>query len=266
MDLDEALQFLHLRADSTITELETSFRTLIKVYHPDKNQHRTEWSHQMTVKLNEAYDLIHCLIEERAKKEQEKTAETSKARRADPQAVRNFKAAFAEAKHEALQGIFLYYNYGLQNVHLRKEGVLHYKYRSALHHLRKGIDGISPILSQAPSEKAKNYLVLYRLFCESFFQNMKLAKIHSAGDPLELKAYQHYRNGANLLDAVIKSKFLPRDFSDVMITTKSLAISEHEFMVVLTHFKTSTWVQEAISKLTLIELIYRLEKIKTGST
>ncbi len=35
----------------TLTDLEASYRHLIKQYHPDRNQDRLQWSHEMTLRL-----------------------------------------------------------------------------------------------------------------------------------------------------------------------------------------------------------------------
>lgn len=259
MDLEEALQFLHLRADSTLNDLDASFRSLVKAYHPDRNQEKAEWSHMMTVRLNEAYDLIRLSIQERAE-----TA--SKSRKPEPMDPQEFRQAFSQAKQEILKGIFLYYTYGLHNVHLRKEGVLHYRFKTALRHLQNGIRHLSILIPLSPKERYRDYLLLFRLFGESFLQNMKINRTFIPNDSLEMKAYRHYHGGTTILDSVLKAKLFPRDFPSDLMTPKSLAVSEHEFIMVITHYQNSSWIQESIIKLTLIELLNRLDKFKAGTT
>jgi len=259
MDLEEALRFLNLSGDSTLNELDASFRSLVKTYHPDRNQERAEWSHRMTVRLNEAYDLIRFSI-------QEKAENASKSRKSGPMDPQEFRQAFSQAKQEILKGIFLYYTYGLHNVHLRKEGVFHYRFKTALHHMQKGIRQLSVLLPLSPKERYRDYLLLFRLFGESFLQNMKINRAFIPNDSHEMKAYRHYYSGTTILDSVLKAKLFPRDFSSELMTPKSLAVSEHEFITVITHYQDCSWIQESIIKLTLIELLNRLDKFKEGTT
>jgi len=56
--LIEAATLLELGTQTNLHEIRAHYHTLLKKWHPDTSHSTPEESHQMTVRLNEAYDLL----------------------------------------------------------------------------------------------------------------------------------------------------------------------------------------------------------------
>jgi hypothetical protein len=221
----------------------------------------------MTVRLNEAYDLAFQHLTERKFFPKHPLRESFQdSPGLDLQALADFQNYFTAARDEALQGIYLYYNFGLENVHRRSEGVFRQRFNKALLHLKKSIDSLNTLGTKTPAEKNRRHLVLYSTFFRIFRENMLINKTFTADGSLNHKAYRHYRNGSEILDEVLKSRLFPKDFKKIGINSKSLTVSEYEFMLVLTQFKTSIWIPETVIKLMLIDGFRKIEEFETGMT
>jgi DnaJ-class molecular chaperone len=57
MKIEKALNLLGLRKESTMQELNYSYRQLAKRYHPDFNSGREEWANSMMTQVNLAYEV-----------------------------------------------------------------------------------------------------------------------------------------------------------------------------------------------------------------
>jgi curved DNA-binding protein CbpA len=269
MTLSEAQAFLGISASASREDLEGAFRRLIKTYHPDKNQNRTAWSHTMTIRLNEAYDIILKELVENTPTLKPTIPEyknSSSSSSSDPHILENFRRSFRIAQDEAMQGIYIYYNFGLDNIHRRQEGVFRQRFNSALNHLKKSIDSLAVLGLKAPTEGQRRHLVLYSTFFRLFRENMLIKKLFVPDGSLNHKAYRHYRMGSENLDDVLKSRLFPKDFNKNGISSKNFSLSEYEFMQVITQFKSSIWVPETVIKLMLIDGFRRIEEFETGMT
>ena len=57
-ELIEAYRTLGISTDSTLSEINKTYRKLAKRFHPDSNAGNPEYNHDTIVRINEAYDLI----------------------------------------------------------------------------------------------------------------------------------------------------------------------------------------------------------------
>ena len=234
---------------TTLPDLEATYRSLIKQYHPDRNQDSLQWSHEMTLKLNEAYTLI-------------REALTT----GGPEAVNPVEhpihpriySELQRAWHKIENGIHLFYTFGLENPHIRQEGPFHIKFVLAQKQIKQG----KKILEQWKHEplvpEDREELSLQESFCEAFLQNMRIQKIFVADGSIHHKAYKHYYNGSRLLDAFLKKLLFPEDYSNLILPPKCATLCQQEFLTVLLHFHQSTWVGEATIKLALLESFINL--------
>ena len=264
MTITDALDFLGISSASSRTELESAFRRLVKTYHPDKNLDRSAWSHTMTVRLNEAYDIVLKHVTKNPRiiviPPEERKKEASP--RTDQTTIEYFRRSFRTAQNEALQGIYLYYNFGLENIHRRSESVFRQRFNAALHHLKRSIDSLTVLAPKAPNEGLRKHIALYSTFFKLFRENMLINKILVPDGSLNHKAYRHYRSGSENLDEVIKYRLFPKDFNKNGFSSKTLALSDYEFMIIITQFKTTMWVTETVIKLMLMDSFRRIEEFE----
>ncbi|HOV38433.1 MAG TPA: J domain-containing protein [Spirochaetales bacterium] len=254
MTIHEALSFLRLSFPITLNDLDTTYRKLIKYYHPDRNQDRLEWSHRMTLLLNEAYTLIRTELSETVVLEQQPSPPSY------PSIEKELKTAWAAVEG----GIHLYYTFGLENIPIRKEGPFHLKYMLAQKQVKQGkaiLDHLKPV-SISPEDR--NRVTLLINFCEAFLANMRIEKFFIADGSINHKAYKHYYNGSQLLDTFLRKVLFPEDFPRLVLPPKCSALCEQEFFTVLSYYQNSTWVGEATIKIALLQSFTNLVNYRMG--
>jgi len=251
MEIENALEFLGLTASSTTGDLNSTFRRLAKKYHPDFNQGKESWAHGKMTKLNLAYETALKFFTSQGEPEQG-------AKKSSPVP---YTARFSHAVHSVLQAIELYYDYGLENVHLRKEGVRKFRFRESLRQIERGIKSLTDLKAIAIFNAQRENLDQFIDFSKAFLQNMLIHKYFvPSGIEIEHKAYRHYSNGSSALDYAIKDAF----FGDRLIRIRSgsfyqkISLSYEEFLIVIARYPQSSWVPEAILKIYLIEMFTRV--------
>jgi len=255
MEIKQALAFLGLSSSSTTSDLNASFRKLAKKYHPDFNQGNERWAHGKMTQLNLAYETALKYF----------TSEVSETETHEKKTYRvPFTAKFNQAVNIVLKGILLYYQYGLENVHLRKEGVRKFRYSEALKRIQEGIASLEALKPIAPMSSRKENVSLFIDFSKAFLQNMLITKYFTpSGVEVEHKAYRHYSNGCSSLDYAIKDAF----FGDRLIPVRSgtfyqkISISYEEFLIVIARYYKSSWVSEAVLKIYLLEMFTKVIKL-----
>lgn len=250
MTLPEALSFMGIELPTTLNKLDTTYRILIKQYHPDRNQYRLQWSHEMTLRLNEAYALIRETISSGLPGEVESKSEPD----GPPSIYTELKRAWQKIEN----GIHLFYTYGLENPHIRQEGPFHIKFVLAQKQIKEG----KKILERWERERLlpedREELSLQKSFCEAFLQNMRIQKTFIADGSIHHRAYKHYYNGSLLLDRFLKKILFPEDYSNLILPPKCTTLCEQELLTVILHYQQSMWVGEATIKLALLESLINL--------
>ena len=250
MTLPEALSFMDIKLPITLNDLETTYRSLIKQYHPDRNQNRLKWSHEMTLRLNEAYALIRESLSSGWSVEGGAEGKPD----VPPSIYTELQRAWLRIEN----GIHLFYTYGLENPHIRQEGPFHIKFVLAQKQIKQG----KKILERWEPEKLlpedREELTLQKSFCEAFLQNMRIQKTFVADGSIHHKAYKHYYNGSRLLDGFLKKILFPEDYPHLILPPKCTTLCEQELLTVLLHYHQSMWVGEATIKLALLESLINL--------
>ena len=59
VDPEKALRLFGLTRSATLRELNSSFRRVVKKYHPDFNPDRQKWAHNAMLIVNSAYEWLH---------------------------------------------------------------------------------------------------------------------------------------------------------------------------------------------------------------
>lgn len=291
MTVAAAFQLLELSENATLRDVSVSFRRLLKVYHPDRNSDRREWSHQQTVLLNEAYEAAtHYLRTARvttpldgdrvargdgpvredgvepdgsydrsnssagAQSDTNSTAYTG----TDPLYSVTFQMQLATLYDMLLDQVFAYYSFGLNNIHLRTEGTFRYRFRMIMKHLKNVVESFQELRQWSGSELQRHHAEVLHRFATGFYENL-LIKPHRhqvlAGD--EHKAYLLYRQGAKSLDDAIQIRLFQGQLKKrTSITERST--SERSFMTILADYPRTEYIAETLIKLYLLESFKRL--------
>ncbi len=255
MELAEAFKILGIDENSSLNDLNFSFRKLAKRYHPDFNKDREKWANKRMTELNLAYETALQYLTSPDKYTEKLHPEKDKW---------DFNRYFHRAKDFVMEGIFIYYKYGLDNIHLRNEGVRRIRYSDSIRYMEKGIKLLNKIFTSMVEPEYLEWSKSLLDFSTAFLKNMKSFRVFKiSGNSYEDNAYRHYREGSKLLDDVVKQVF----FGDIMplYTRESfyskISRSYEEFMLVLSKYSKSSWVGDTVFKIYLIELLTRVIKV-----
>jgi hypothetical protein len=255
MEIQKALKLLEVTPSSSISELNSTFRRLAKHYHPDFNRNNESWANVRMTELNLAYEMA---LEYLAALDSENDETVNEVREV------SFAARFNKSIGRVLQGMYKYYQYGLENVHLRKEGVRRIRYRDSLADMKFGIVSLESLKESASSSSEGEDLNLFIDFSKAFLMNMLVEKYYiPSSNGFNNIAHRHYNNGSVLLDKAIKEVFFGNMFTDVQDNTyyRKISISYEEFMVIVTRYNKSVWISETLMKMYLLEVFTKIIKL-----
>ncbi len=162
MELRRALSMFRLGGRVPMEELNSSFRDLVKKYHPDKVRDYPEWAHERMAEINDAYETLAAWIAEPPKKKvpQQDVHQTESPvpsdnfsndayeklhRRDTPVLSKRLAETFYPAFNGFLDGLGLYYQYGLEHASFREEGVRRFRFREALRTAEKNRDTLEKL-------------------------------------------------------------------------------------------------------------------------
>ena len=256
MELEKAFKIFGLDKKSSIEDLNSSFRKLAKRYHPDFNRDKETWANRKMTEINLAYEVALNYFTSPSQKSTIKNMQDD---------VWVFSRYFNRAKNYILQGMLIYYQYGLENIHLRNEGVRRIRFSDSIKYMEKGIKSLKNIYSSTVNPNQKEWCEALLNFATAFFRNMNNnSYFKPTGNSYEDKAYWHFYNGTVLLDEAIKEIF----FGDLIINIPNrgnyiakLSRSYEEFTLVVSEYPRSSWIVDTILKIYLVELLTKLIKI-----
>ena len=126
MELRRALAMFRLDGRVPMEELNSSFRDLVKKYHPDKVRDYPEWAHERMAEINNAYETLAAWLTSPAETRppedvDERARETPMPPESDQEPPHRDTPAFTETAaarfypvfNSFLNGLGLYYQYGL---------------------------------------------------------------------------------------------------------------------------------------------------------
>jgi curved DNA-binding protein CbpA len=259
---------LKLTPHCSLEKLNESFRKLAKIYHPDSNKDREQWAHRTMTELNLAYETVIDFLttppmgmdEDRQAPEKNPSAKTH------PRTSKRtrYQILFTRSMKPVLDGMYTYYQYGLENERLRYEGVRRLRFRDSVRDLQKGIENLENLKGYPKSEGAAGRLQLFIDFSKAFRQSMLIDNYTPPmGEPAERIAYRHFRNGSSHLDYAIKDAL----FGDQLIQVRSgsyaekLRLSREELMLVVSRFYNSGCFSEAMLKIYLLEVFSKVVRV-----
>jgi hypothetical protein len=255
MKIEDALKLLGLKSSSSTADLNSSFRKRAKQFHPDFNPGREQWAHQRMIELNLAYE----------KALEYFTSLTADAEPfAEPSRDVSFIVKFNRAFNLVLDAVYLYYQYGLENVHLRRQGVRKFRYRDAVKNMKSAIDLLEVLIPFAAEGPQSENLRTIIDFSRGFLQNMFIDRpFVPTGNATEAYAHRHYQEGSNLLDYAIKDAF----FGDRLIQVRTgsyyskISKGYQELTRVIVKYYESSWIAETIIKIYLLEVFTKVIKL-----
>jgi len=256
MELKEAFRILGLGEESSIEDLNSSFRKLAKRYHPDFNREKEAWANKRMTEINLAYETALNYFTSPSEKLSLNNIKDN---------ILVFSRYFNRAKNYIFQGMLTYYQYGLENVHLRNEGVRRIRFNDSIRYMEKGIKSLKDVYSVVVDPVQKEWCETLLNFSTAFFRNMNNSNYFKpTGNIYENKAYWHFYQGAILLDEAIKEVL----FGDLIVNIPNkgnyiskLSRSYEEFTLVISEYPQSTWVVDTILKIYMVELLTKLIKI-----
>ena len=262
MDIAAAFRILELPTGATLEDVSVSFRRLLKVYHPDRNLDRSEWSHRKTVELTQAYEAATDYL------------------RAGPIDVGGVSTATADAtppEDDApepdvygdysvplqmrlaaefdllLDQLYAYYSYGLDNIHLRMEGSLRYRYRNTLRRVKAVVESLRDLQNWPGSRTQHGQVAMVHRFAAAFYENMLIKpQDHHVPTGDERKAYRLYVQGAEALDVAIKVRLF-EEYGAPGTSPSSRSMAERALMLVLATYPRSRYTAETLIKYYLLE-------------
>lgn len=250
MDVAEAYDFLQLDRYASVEDVSASFRRLLKEYHPDRNVDRGEWSHRMTVQLTEAYAAVTEYL---------RSVPTEESPPVDDEPGRDagysvtMQIRIADLYDALLDQIFVFYNHGMDNIYLRQEGTLRYRFRSTVRQLAEVIAALQQTKEWPGSALQYRQLTAIHDFAAAFYENMLIKpKPHQVYSGLEQKAVRLYRQGADALDRAIRVGLLESRVDGGVGSPGGRDQAERAFMTILASFPKSSYVPETLIKLYLL--------------
>jgi hypothetical protein len=252
---EQALQLFDLTPQASLRDLNHSYRILVRKYHPDRNPGRPNWSNGAMRLINAAYDIAVEYLA--ALRYQEVQDHLDRQIRAHDE----FARLFANTANRVLDGVFTYYQYGLENPHQRSTGTPRHRYHQASRRIRDATAQLKRL--QVPNQLDGETLELFTRFTVAFFEAMQLDRTHvQGGSRIENEAYRHYREGTRALDAAIRRTFFRAELAErELAAPQNLAVSLSELMTVVTRHREASWVTEAAVRLSLLDAFQALLRV-----
>lgn len=303
MDVSAAFRILELPSGATLADVSGSYRRLLKMYHPDRNLDRTEWSHLKTVELTEAYAAVtDYLRADFAVKNPSYGNDTTRGGQSgteespardgsdgwddagahedgDPWAERNareqqessdagysvsLQMRLATEFDLLLDQLYAYYSSGMDKIHLRMEGSLRYRFRTTLRRVKTVMQSLRELREWPGSDNQHRNVELVHAFAAAFYENMLIKpQEHFVPTGDERKAYRLYRQGSESLDAAIKTRLFD-EFRNGDGSPSSRSLAERSLMLLLAQYPRSRYTAETLIKYYLLEAFGRLCAVIDG--
>lgn len=211
MTYSKAKEMFKLTKNFSVEDLNSAFRNLVKIYHPDKNIENQEWSHSKMLEINSAFELLWEYRSEN-KTEVNPYDSTLFENTESNLKANSFEESLSLSIHFFLNGITLYYEYGLENPRLRKESIRRFRYREARKWMEKSLRHTMEIDGETlpvHSIEAETYRV-YKKFSLLIYKEIQQPPLTLPNKKLESMFYQNCKD----LSSLMKSFFLEQNKSN----------------------------------------------------
>jgi len=219
MELHRALSIFRLKGRIPVEELNSTFRELVKKYHPDRVRDYPDWAHERMSEINDAYETLARWLTRPTTKDPKRQPESGAVRdndrRADidevvyprdvPELTPAMKKTLYPALNRFLNALGVYYQYGLERPSYRNEGVRRFRYREAIRSIILAQKDIELLSRRTSHPAVKSILRFIRLTAAEM----------DLGEPV-FPEYMKYRRQDNRLrsarrafDDAVKEYFFP---------------------------------------------------------
>ncbi len=216
MERRRALTIFKLQKRIPIESLNSIFRELVKKYHPDKVREHPEWAHERMSEINDAYETLAEWLSkppEQGKAASTVNEEYERPVNPDEDLFRGEKSVLNSAERKIfysffnsfLDGLGVYYQYGLDNPAYRNEGVRRFRYREAFRAVQTARDELETY------SKMKSHPVY---LAASRFSRLTVVEME-LGEPIfeEMMRYRkfddRFRLARRSFDDAVKEIFFP---------------------------------------------------------
>jgi len=154
VDIRRSLSTFRLNGRVPVQQLNSLFRELVKKYHPDKVRDYPDWANERMSEINDAYETILEWLEN-PPAESEKIAENHwEDHKTDARSFHTevaplsaeLEIQFQLAFDKFLNGLEIYYQYGLENHEYRQEGIRRFRFREASRLIMEGRNKLELLL------------------------------------------------------------------------------------------------------------------------
>lgn len=244
MNLNIAQSIFKLESRVSIGQLNTVFRELVKKYHPDKVRDHPQWANERMAEINNAYETLvtwisePAVIEEQAP-EQNEEVETPENFAEEfhkyPSLTGKQARIFYEAFNHFLNGLILYFQYGLENPSQRYEGVRRFRYRESIRSIEKGFKDIE----NCAREYSHPAIDAVSRFVRLMIADIHLGEMNYPMDTISRKMDSRMSRARQAFDTAVKFIFfpemVPKHLKGRVIT--GLYTSYSEFILYLSTFE-----------------------------
>ncbi len=252
MDVKTAFRIFRLPGNASETDLSDSYRRLVKRFHPDNNPGKEEWAHSRMVIINNAFELARGSLSAGTTSKAEPKPDTTRREAAAPRPILQVH----ETEELFLDGVYRYYQYGLENTHLRRQGSFRTHFRKALRAVENAVATLeNSIATASPTHDVRSAVTVLEF--AACFRECMLLERHFApnANSRHVRAYRKYRNASELLDAFIRSRLFPElNSSTRRAPIGGPGLCEQDFLFVICHHDDSGWSDFAAVKLRLLEV------------
>ncbi len=247
MELRKALGIFRIEGRVSMEQLNATFRELVKKYHPDKVRDYSDWANERMSEINAAYERLTEWITaprpEPARKPKQKEPPGNRSsftpqdilRRETTALTEHGQRLFYPLFNTLLDGLGIYYQYGLEKINYKEEGVRRFRLREAGRHVQKARSGLEALAKEEPHPAFKASARFARLSLASM--NMGVP-IFTDGPPKAASLDSRFRQARKELDMVIKEYLFP-EMVPAHLRGRSAALlysSYAEFVLYLTAF------------------------------
>lgn len=243
IDIGESLRVLSLDSVPSVDGLKRTYRSLIKLYHPDRHPGNPDWSNRMMVRLTEAY---HVLLEHVAAGRADAQPDDAPRRASPPQVERIIRGGDEALRDAVINGC----------LHRVSKNVLAHPFLEEVRRARDALGGL--LYTEDRTEPA---LFFYRLFAR-FVEATEKQPPHSLPSAWNsTRLFRHLSLANRYLDRGLRSfyHYLHRSRPAVFVNIplSLLADSEAFYRLVLSGMRGSAGFRRVQSRLELIELFRR---------
>ena len=225
------MMIFKLNNDFSKKDLQKSYKTLVKKYHPDSNPKNQDWSHKKMTEINLAYETCCNLLNNKTNitndfkedevKYQEKSHEFNK-KNSETSTINNLKSKhkdislilykkIKESSNNIMYAAEKFFEYGLENRKLRYEGVRRFRYRESLRLYGESFSEILQLETYCQNESDIYFLNLFIRFTGNFYQYIKLKENEIPHHPL---LNRHWQIMEDYLINALKDYLVPHQMAN----------------------------------------------------